>query len=580
MGLTKKEIVKILAEISICYDLKNENFFKIRAYDNAARALEVSDIDLNPGTPLEELKKLKGIGSSIASQIQVLISGGKLQLYEDLKQSIPEGLLEMLKIPTLGPKKIKYLFENLSITNIGELDFACMENRLINLPGFGKRTQENILNGIKLVNKFKEKHLYSNAEEEAKKIINKLRKSTQITRLSVAGSLRRKKEIIKDIDIVASTDNHGEVMDFFVNLEDAGEIIAKGETKSSIRLKSGINADLRVVSDEQYPYALHHFTGSKEHNTAMRSMAKKIGVKMNEYGLFKNDKLIQCSNEEDIFSFFSMDYIPPELRENMGEIEAAKKKNLPILINENDLKGLFHFHTTSSDGNMDLCQACIKLINMGFEYGGIADHSKTAIYAGGIKEEDINSYLENIDDINKNNPGFKIFKGIESDILPDGSLDYNDEILKKFDFVIIAIHSNFNMPEKQMTDRIIKAMQNPYATILAHPTGRLLLARDPYNVDIREIIEAAAEFSVDMEINASPFRLDLDWRDCKYAKEKKVKIFVNPDSHNIDSFEEYKYGINVARKGWLDKDDVANTMNTSQMNDYLELKKKEKGERR
>ncbi|MCL4378480.1 MAG: DNA polymerase/3'-5' exonuclease PolX, partial [Actinobacteria bacterium] len=505
MSLTKKEIVKILNEISIFYELKNENFFKIRAYDNASRALEVSDIDLNPDTPVEELKKIKGIGSHIAGQIQLLAADGKLQLYEDLKKSIPAGLIEMLKIPTLGPKKIKYLFENLSITNTGELEFACVENRLVNLPGFGTKTQENILKGIELVNKFKEKYLYANVADEAQKIINKLSKFKQITRLSIAGSLRRKKEIIKDIDIVASTDHSEKVMDFFTKLEAADGIIAKGETKSSIRLKSGINADLRAVSDLQYPYALHHFTGSKEHNTAMRTMAKKSGIKMNEYGLFENDKLIKCASEKDIFTVFSMDYIPPELRENTGEIEAARKKKLPKLINEEDLKGLFHFHTTSSDGNMSLEQVCIELKNMGFEYGGIADHSKTASYASGIKEADIDVYLENIDIINKKQTGFKIFKGIESDILPDGGLDYNDEILEKFDFVIIAIHSNFNMPEKQMTDRIINAMRNKYATMLAHPTGRLLLARDPYNIDIKKIIDAASEFFVDLEINASPF---------------------------------------------------------------------------
>jgi DNA polymerase (family X) len=571
--MNKKEIVKILNDVSVFYELKDENFFKIRAYQNAARALEVSDIDITRNTKLEQLQSIKGIGLHIAEQIQTLAATGSLKLYEDLKNSVPSGLIEMLKIPTLGPRKIKYLYENLIITNIGELEFACLENKLINLPGFGKKTQENILKGIELVQKFKERFLFASVIEEAQKIHEKINNFEYIIRSSLAGSIRRKNEIIKDIDIVVSTANPEKVMDFFVNLEEAEEIIANGDTKSSIRLKSGINADIRTVNDSQYPYALHHFTGSKEHNTAMRSMAKKLGMKMNEYGLFKNNTLVKCFSEEDIFKVFSMDYIPPELRENTGEIEAAKNKRLPKIINEEDIRGLFHFHTTWSDGNMSLLQASSQLKKMGFEYGGIADHSKTASYAGGIKEEDIKAYLDEIDSINLGQNNFKIFKGIESDILPDGSLDYSDEILEKFDFVIIAIHSNFNMAEKQMTERIIKAMQNRYSTILAHPTGRLLLARDPYNVDIKKIIDTAAEYDVDLEINASPFRLDLDWRDCKYAKEKKVKIFINPDSHTLESLHEYKFGISTARKGWLEKDDVINTFTLEKMQEYLKNKK-------
>jgi DNA polymerase (family 10) len=569
----KKEIIKLLNEISIIYEIMDENFFKIRAYANAARALEMSDIDVNKNTPLAELKKIQGIGTHIAEQIQALAETGSLKLYEDLKNSTPTGLFEMMKIPKLGPKKIKYLYDNLKITSIGELECACLENKLLNLPNFRQKTQENILKGIELLKRFKERFLFANVIEEAQKLHEKIANSPFVIRSSLGGSIRRKNEIVKDIDIVASTKNPQEVMNLFTTVEEAEEVIAKGDTKSSIRLKSQVNADIRTVIDSQYPYALHHFTGSKEHNTAMRSMAKKLNIKMNEYGLFKGDKLIECKSEEEIFKVFSMDYIPPELRENIGELEAAKNKNIPKLVDVKDIKGLFHFHTNRSDGNMTLEQACNELKKMGFDYCGVADHSKTASYAGGIRDEDIDSCLDEIDLLNSKQKDFKIFKGIESDILSDGNLDYPDEILKKFDFIIIAIHSNFNMSQKRMTERIVRAMSNKNSTILAHPTGRLLLARDPYNVDIIEIIDAALEFKVDLEINASPFRLDLDWRACKYAKEKGVKIFINPDAHSIEGFHEYRFGVNTARKGWLEKEDVINTLPLKEIANYLKNKK-------
>src|SRR4030042_2500290 len=325
----KKEIIKLLNEISIIYEMMDENFFKIRAYVNAARALEMSDIDVNKNTPLAELKKIKGIGTHIAEQVKELAETGNLKLYEELKNSIPPGLFEMMKIPKLGPKKIKMLYDNLEITSIGELEYACLENKLLNLPNFGQKTQENILKGIELINRFKEKFLFASVVEEAQKLHEKIANSPFVIRSSLGGSIRRKNEIVKDIDIVASTKNPQEVMNLFTSVEETEEVIAKGDTKSSIRLKSQVNADIRTVSDSQYPYALHHFTGSKEHNTALRSMAKKFNIKMNEYGLFNDDKLIECKSEEEIFKIFAMDYIPPELRENNGEIEAAKNKNIP-----------------------------------------------------------------------------------------------------------------------------------------------------------------------------------------------------------------------------------------------------------
>lgn len=575
--MDKEEVIKTLKEISVLLELKDENPFKIRAYQNAARALESSDIDFSEDLKIEDFTGIKGIGPHIAERIKELIGTGKLKVYEDLRESIPPGLVEMLSIPTMGPKKIKYLYDNLGISNIGELEYACMENRLIDLPNFGEKTQENILKGIEILKKYKGKYLYANIIDEAEAIHEKIKNFEYIKRSSIAGSVRRKKEIVKDIDIVASSSKPDKVMDFFTGLDEAEAVIARGNTKSSIRLKSGINVDIRIVDDYQYPYALHHFTGSKEHNTAMRTLAKKDNIKMNEYGLFKNDSPVKCSDEEDIFNFFLMDWIPPELRENYGEIEAARNKTLPELIEEKDIKGIFHIHTTHSDGNISLEQACSHLKKMGFQYAGISEHSKSASYAGGLKDDDVTRYIEEIDKLNKKSSGFRIFKGVESDILPDGNLDYSEDILCKFDFIIAAIHSGFNLSEEQMTDRIIRAIENKFTTMIAHPTGRLLLARDPYKVDIIRIINAAAENDVDIELNASPFRLDLDWRMCKHAKEKRVKIFINPDAHSLKNLNDYKFGVNIARKGWLEKQDVPNTFSAGQLNDYLKNKKIKKG---
>lgn len=574
--MDKEEVINILKEISVLLELKDENPFKIRAYQNAARALESSDLDFTGDLKAEDFTKIKGVGSHIAERILELMNTGKLKIYEELKESIPHGLVEMISIPTLGPKKIKYLYDTLGISNIGQLEYACMENRLVDLPNFGERTQENILKGIEVLKKYQGKYLYANIIFEAEAIHEKIKNFKYIKRSSLAGSVRRKKEVVKDIDIVASSSQPEKVMDFFTSLDEAEDIIARGDTKSSIRLKSGINVDIRIVEDYQYPYALHHFTGSKEHNTAMRTAAKKDGVKMNEYGLFKNDRLIKCSCEKDIFNYFSMDLIPPELRENYGEIEAARSGKLPELIEKKDIKGIFHIHTIYSDGNISMEQVCNYLKKEGFNYAGISDHSKSASYAGGLKDKDINRYMEEIDSLNKKFIGFKIFKGIESDILLDGSLDYSPDILEKFDFVIAAIHSGFNLSEEQMTDRIIKAIENRFTTMIAHPTGRLLLARDPYRVDVARIINAAAENDVDIELNSSPFRLDLDWRMCKYAKEKGVKIFINPDAHSLKNLDDYKFGVNIARKGWLEKSDIPNTLSSAQLSNYLKKKKTKK----
>jgi len=572
--MDKKDVVRILDQTATLLELGGADFFKVRAYRGASRALESSGMETDINTKAKDLQATKGIGKNIAGHIVELISSGTFAEYERLKASTPPGLLVMLRIPGMGAKKVKYLFDNLGISDMETLEQACLENRLSVLPGFGKKTQDNILKGIHAVKRYQQKFLYSQVIGQAELILEKLRKGGSVIRASLAGSLRRKKEIIKDIDIVASTGEPEMLMELFTGLDDVEDVIARGSTRSSIRLASGINADIRTVADWQFPYTLHHFTGSREHNTAMRSLSKKSGIRMNEYGLFKGKELIKCKSEKDIFGVFGMQYIPPELRENHGEVEAAQKGQLPALVEPSDIKGIIHIHTTYSDGKMTLEQAARKAMDMGFSYIGISEHSRSARYAGGLKEEDIDNYLTEIDRLNEKLEGFRIFKGIESDILNDGSLDYDDRTLERFDFVIIAIHSNFNMSKNDMTKRIIKALQHPYASILAHPTGRLLLARDPYEVDMEKIIDAAAQSNVDLELNSSPFRLDLDWRYGRYAKQKGVKVFIDPDAHTLDGLYDYSFGVNIARKGWLEAKDIANTMDAGKMADYLENKRK------
>ncbi|WP_434643527.1 DNA polymerase/3'-5' exonuclease PolX [Thermoanaerobacterium thermosaccharolyticum] len=567
--MDKKTVINILNEIGLLLELKGENPFKSRAYYNAARTIEVLDDDIEKLIKEDRLKDIKGIGDALNKKLTELVTTGRLEYYDNLKASIPEGLIEMLKIPGLGPKKIKTLYDKLDIKTVGELEYACIENRLVELPGFGEKTQKKILEGIQFIKQFSGKHLFMDAYLDATLLKQYLIDSGLIIRCEIAGSLRRREEIVKDIDILATTESPEKLMDVFTKYEGIRDIVAKGETKTSITLKSGINVDLRVVKDEEYPYALHHFTGSKEHNTAMRHRARQMGIKMNEYGLSKGDLLIKCRDEEEIFNNLNLSYIPPELRENMGEIEAAEKGLLPVLIDEKDIKGVFHVHTIYSDGANTLSEMVNAARDRGYKIIGITDHSKSAFYANGLKEEDILLQLDEIDELNHKYADIKILKGIESDILKDGSLDYDEDILRRFDFVIASVHSNFKMSKDDMTERIIKAIKNKYTKIIGHLTGRLLLARDGYDLDVYKVIDSAAEYGKIIEINASPYRLDMDWRYIKYAKEKGVKFAICPDAHRIEGLDDIKYGIGIARKGWLEAKDVINTYDADELNKIL-----------
>jgi len=570
--MDKIEVARILAEIGSLLELKGDNPFKVRAYENAARAVESFEGDLEEAIRTGRLLEQKGIGKALFDKIVELHDTGHLKYYEQLKEEIPPGLLEMIKIPGVGPKKAKTLYDLLGISTVGELEYACLENRLVELRGFGKTTQEKILKGIEYYKKGRGLHLFSNALAEANKLLSAVKKNRDIIRIEIAGSIRRRKEVIKDIDLVASVRSgmEGKVMDFFTRLPAVQSVTVKGDTKSSVMLKSGISADLRLVSDVEFPFALHHSTGSMEHNAAMRSRAKKMGFKMNEYGLFRGEDIILCKDESEIFKTLGLSYIPPELREDSGEIEAAERGELPELLELGDIKGIFHVHTTFSDGSMTLAEAVRIAKELGFQYIGIADHSKSAYYAGGLTEERIREQHEEIDRLNKGSKDFHIFKGVECDILADGSLDYDNSVLSTFDFVIASIHSRFNMSEAEMTKRIITAISNPYTTFLGHPTGRLLLSRDGYQVDLKKVIDAAGDHKVVIEVNSHPYRLDLDWRFCRYAKERGVKVSINPDAHHIEDLSNIQYGVGIARKGWLTAGDVINTMSLEEIKAFLQ----------
>ena len=559
--MDKFGIIEILNEIALLLQLKGDNPFKIRAYENGARILEFLDEDLETLVQEKRLGKIKGIGQALEQKIEELVTTGRLIFYEELKQEFPETLFDLFKVPGLGPKKVRVLYDELGITTLGELEYACLENRLLILPGFGEKTQQNILKGIEGLKHYQSNFLYSEARIVADEIVMGILNQPGVTQAHVGGSLRRHKEVVKDIDILAASQWPVSLMDWFADMEDVDTIIGKGETKTSIKLKNGMNVDLRVVSPEQYPYALQHFTGSKEHNTKMRHIAKNQGLKMNEYGLFQGEEetLIPCKDEAEIYRYIGMDYIPPELREDRGEIEAAMEGNLPKLVEPEDIKGVLHVHTNYSDGRATLKEMADEALRLGYRYIGISDHSQSAYYANGLTPDDIQKQHIEIDELNKAYKGdIRILKGIESDILPDGSLDYPDEILSTFDFVIASVHSGFSMDKEAMTERILKALDNPYITILGHPTGRLLLSREGYPLDMDAVLERAAQKGVAIEINANPYRLDLDWRWCRRAKELGIKIAVCPDAHDLRSLGYITYGVGIARKGWLTAADIFN----------------------
>jgi DNA polymerase (family X) len=568
--MDKQAIIQILEEIGTLLELQGESPFKSRAYASGARVIAGLDsAQLQDLVHSGKLQTLKGIGTALAEKIGELVTTGHLSYYETLKQQVPAGLLEMLSIPGMGPKKVKALYDQLSIATVGELEYACHENRLVELPGFGRKTQANILKSIDRLKQHRGQYLCHEALQAAKQILAALTASKLASRVALAGSLRRRQEIVEQVDLVVSTAQEERLRTMAATWSLVGEVLRSEPSHLSLRLQGGVKADLHLVDEATFPFALHALTGNQAYLTAMQAHAGKRGYSLDADGLRHGHEPVACDNEEAIFSALGLSSIPPELREGLGEVEAAERGALPQLIEEPDIQGVFHVHSTWSDGISSIEEMARTAQELGYHYLGLSDHSQSARYANGLDPDRVREQHRVIERVNETLDGLTILKGSEVDILPDGSLDYPDDLLHQMDFVVASVHSRFTMPEAEMTARIIKAMHNPYVTMIGHLTGRLLLAREGYGLDIAAIVAEATRLGVIIELNANPHRLDLDWRHLRAAYGQGLLTSINPDAHSPDGLRHVTYGAGIARKGGLSAERVLNTRSLQDIQDWL-----------
>lgn len=559
--MKNQEIVRIFNDIADLLEIKGENPFRIRAYRRAALNIESLSTDI-ASTPKDELMKIPGIGQDLAGKILEYIQTGKMQAYEDLKKEVPEGLSGLLSVPSLGPKTAKLLFEKLQVKDLDDLARLAREHKLIGLPGIKEKTEENIIKGIEMLKRGMERQPLGKVLPIAKDIVGYLETHATVDQIKIAGSIRRWKDTVKDIDILATSRDPKAVMNAFVHLPSVQDILMHGPTKSSVIIHEGLQVDLRVVEEDSFGAALAYFTGSKAHNIRLREMAVKAGLKINEYGIFrqKDDKKLGGKREEDVYRLLGLPFIAPELREDLGEIEAAFEGRMPHLIDSSDIRGDLHVHTRRSDGSHDFDELIREAKKRGYEYIAITDHSKGLGIARGLSEERLLEEKAEIEALNKKSKGFKLLAGVEVDIRSDGRMDFTDEILRQMDIVVASIHSGFRQSREQITRRLTSAMRNPCVSVIAHPTGRLIGERDPYDVDMHEVLKVAKETGTAIEINAYPLRLDLNDAYAKMAKEMGVRLAISTDTHITNQFDFMEYGVAIARRGWLEKRDVLNTM--------------------
>lgn len=562
--MDKRDVARTLDEIAVLLELKGENPFKIRAYQNAARVIDGLTDDLGERVEAGKLGELSGIGDTMSAKITELWRTGRMKYYEDLADSIPTGYLEMYRVPGLGAKKVRALGEALGIASLADLKRAAEKGQIRDLKGFGAQSEKRILQGIAVVEAGSSRTLAGVARPIAERLAAGLAKHPAVERIEVGGSLRRWAETVKDVDLLVTTKNAEAVTHAFLELVPDSTLVGSGETKTSIRLPSGLAVDLRLVTPAQFPFALHYFTGSVAHNIRVRARAQERGMSLNEYAL-TGKRHAAIRSEADLFRVLGLAYIEPELREDLGEIEAAEAHSLPTLIVEEDIRGILHCHTTASDGKSTLEEMARAAEAWGAEYLGIADHSESVVYAKGLREDDLKAQGKAIDKWNAGSSKLRLLKGTEVDIMPDGSLDYPDRVLERLDYVVASIHSSLTMSEDAMTARIVKALRNKHVSILGHPTGRLLLEREGFKVRMDEIVRVAVEEGVALEINAHPHRLDLGWREARAAKERGALLTINPDAHHVSGLNDMRYGVGVARKAWLTKGDVVNTLSVKKL---------------
>ena len=569
--MTKDQVASALREIGTILELQGENPFKCRAYLNGARTLETSATDLTELVRTNRLGELPGIGDALREKITTLITTGKLPYLEELRSSIPAGLLPLLDLPGLGPKKLRALRDKLKIESLEALTQACQDGRLAALEGFGEKTATNLLEAIDRHANYKKLHRLGTALPAARTLLEHLKQSPLVLHAEIAGSLRRGKEVVKDLDLIASSKKPKEVMKLFVSSPNVEKVVNHGETKSSVILTGGIPCDLRVIPPESWATALAHFTGSKEHNIALRQRAIDRGLHLSEWGLLKGKSKtpLKLKDEKELHKALGLAFIPPELREDSGEIAAAEKDELPNLLTRDQIRGCLHNHTLASDGQDSLSSMAQAAAEQGLEWLGIADHSKSSFQANGLDAKRLEKQIEEIRLLNSKKPKCTLLSGTECDILKDGKLDFPDSLLSGLDYVVASVHSGFTSDEKEMTQRIIRAMENPHVTCLGHPTGRLLLEREAYPLNIPKILDAAAATGTWIELNANPWRLDLDWRWWHKARDLGILCCINPDAHKTSHLRFLDFGVTLARKGWLRAQDVVNTRTLSQLRKLL-----------
>lgn len=570
MPVHNQDVAAVFDELADLLEIDDANPFRVRAYRNAAQTVRGLARDLGEMVANgEDLTRLQGIGKDLAGKVEEILETGTVKALSEVHEHVPATLKDLTAIPGLGPKRVKALYKELGIENLDQLEAAAREGTLDELSGFGEKTQQHILDVIAAHRTEEKRFLFSVARDYAEPLAEWLKAAEGVKALVIAGSYRRGKETVGDLDILVTAQETGAVMDRFVSYDEVAEVVSKGSTRSTVVLRCGLQVDLRVVPEESLGAALHYFTGSKSHNIQVRRMGQQDGLKINEYGVFKGEKRVAGKTEESVFKSVGLPFIPPELREARGEIEAAKEGRLPELVAVEDLKGDLHTHTSETDGRADLKAMALAAKQAGLEYIAITDHSRHLTVAQGLDEKRLRKQHEAVQRANQQIKGITILHGIEVDIMEDGSLDLPDSALRELDLVVGAVHHKFNLSRKQQTERVLRAMDQRYFSIFAHPSGRLLDERDPYDIDMLRVIAQARDRGCFLEVNSQPKRMDLTDTYCQAAKEAGVLVSINSDSHSEEGFANLRYGVNQARRGWLEKKDVLNTRPLSQVKKLL-----------